>query len=201
MLRGTRRASRPVVPVVFVWDTLTGSLDEFDAVRAQLREARAQTRTTRFYELLRAKLVLSQGGGHVANVIELSEGWCVVHWLHDPKSVSCYSTIQSLREALCLDGAFILSLVETSEKLHNGSSRQAPTGEALTDRERDVLRGLGHGMSNKEIAGQLEISSQTVKNTLSKIYRRLGVHDRVQASLLSRDLDLTIDAPRQDTEN
>jgi DNA-binding CsgD family transcriptional regulator len=186
--------------VVFIWDTLTGSLDEFDAVRAQLREARAQTRTTRFYELLRAKLVLSQGGGHVANVIELSEGWCVVHWLHDPKSVGCYSTILSLREALCIDGAFILSLVDTSEKVHNANPRVTQTRAGLTQRERDVLRGLGHGLSNKEIATQLTISAQTVKNTLSKIYRRLGVHDRVQASLLSRDLDLTIDVPR-DVEN
>ena len=53
--------------------------------------------------------------------------------------------------------------------------------ESLTGRERDILKLLGRGMSNKEIANILEISHQTVKNHVTSILRKFGVDDRTQA--------------------
>lgn len=55
----------------------------------------------------------------------------------------------------------------------------------LTDRERQVLALLGHGMSNKEIAAQLSISEKTVKFHVSGILGKLGVADRTQAALFA----------------
>lgn len=52
---------------------------------------------------------------------------------------------------------------------------------ALSAREREVLEFLTAGMSNKEIAAQLTISSNTVKFHLRTIYSKLGVRNRVQA--------------------
>jgi two-component system response regulator DesR len=52
---------------------------------------------------------------------------------------------------------------------------------ALSTREREVLDLATSGMSNKEIAERLTISSNTVKFHLRMIYSRLGVHNRVQA--------------------
>ncbi len=52
---------------------------------------------------------------------------------------------------------------------------------ALSVREREVLELLTAGMSNKEIAAQLTISSNTVKFHLRTIYSKLGVRNRVQA--------------------
>jgi DNA-binding NarL/FixJ family response regulator len=52
---------------------------------------------------------------------------------------------------------------------------------ALSAREREILDLLACGMSNKEIASHLTISSNTVKFHLRAIYSTLGVHNRVQA--------------------
>jgi DNA-binding NarL/FixJ family response regulator len=52
---------------------------------------------------------------------------------------------------------------------------------ALSVREREILSLLASGMSNKQIAGQLTISSNTVKFHLRTIYSKLGVRNRVQA--------------------
>lgn len=55
--------------------------------------------------------------------------------------------------------------------------------EPLSKREMEVLAQLTKGMSNKEIAVELKISHQTVKNHVTSILRKLGVEDRTQATL------------------
>ena len=51
----------------------------------------------------------------------------------------------------------------------------------LSAREMEVLDCVVRGMSNKEIAGLLSISHQTVKNHVTSILRKFGVEDRTQA--------------------
>jgi DNA-binding NarL/FixJ family response regulator len=51
----------------------------------------------------------------------------------------------------------------------------------LSDREMEVLGCVVRGMSNKEIAGMLGISHQTVKNHVTSILRKFSVEDRTQA--------------------
>jgi two-component system response regulator DegU len=53
----------------------------------------------------------------------------------------------------------------------------------LSNREMEVLECVTTGMSNKEIAGMLGISHQTVKNHVTAILRKLGVDDRTQAAV------------------
>ena len=55
--------------------------------------------------------------------------------------------------------------------------------EALSDREKDVLKRLARGFSNAEIAQQLFLSEGTVKNYVSAIFAKLDVADRTQAAL------------------
>lgn len=54
----------------------------------------------------------------------------------------------------------------------------------LTDRERDVLRLIATGLSNKQIAVQLFISEETVKVHIRNLLRKLNVHSRVAATVL-----------------
>jgi len=56
----------------------------------------------------------------------------------------------------------------------------SPSISLLPNRERDVVRCLAEGMSNREIAERLRISPNTVKNYLFKIFDRLGVSSRVE---------------------
>jgi DNA-binding NarL/FixJ family response regulator len=51
----------------------------------------------------------------------------------------------------------------------------------LSDREIEVLQLLADGMSNKEIAAKLYISTQTVKTHIAHIFDKLGVSDRTEA--------------------
>lgn len=56
---------------------------------------------------------------------------------------------------------------------------------ALTDREKDILRSLGEGKSNKEISEALYISEGTVKNHITSILSKLDLRDRTQLALFS----------------
>lgn len=62
------------------------------------------------------------------------------------------------------------------------SAPAAELGE-LTEREREVLKLLGQGYSNKEIADALYISEGTAKNHVSSVIEKLGLRDRTQAAL------------------
>jgi len=57
----------------------------------------------------------------------------------------------------------------------------------LTERQLDVLVLLGHGYSNREIAGLLSIGAETVKTHISALFGRLGASNRTEAISMARD--------------
>ncbi|MBD1868070.1 response regulator transcription factor [Leptolyngbya sp. FACHB-671] len=65
-----------------------------------------------------------------------------------------------------------------------------PVNLTLSDRELDVLKLLGQGKTNREIAKTLHITEGTVRNYISRILSELNVSDRTQAALwASENLD------------
>lgn len=64
---------------------------------------------------------------------------------------------------------------------------QCPRLERLTNRERQVLELLTSEHRNDEIAEQLGLSGQTVRNCLSAVYRKLGVASRTEAVMWVRE--------------
>lgn len=61
----------------------------------------------------------------------------------------------------------------------------------LTEREVEVLRLIGTGATNREIADRLVVSEGTVKNHVSSILSRLNLRDRTQAALYAHEHGLT----------
>ena len=62
-----------------------------------------------------------------------------------------------------------------------------PELELLTDREREVLVEIAHGLSNQEIADKLFISLPTVKTHVAHILAKINARDRVQAVVFAYD--------------
>jgi NarL family two-component system response regulator LiaR len=62
-----------------------------------------------------------------------------------------------------------------------------PAGEPLTPREMDVLQCLARGLSNREIAAELSVSTRTVTTHVRNILDKLHLANRTQAALYARE--------------
>lgn len=76
-------------------------------------------------------------------------------------------------------------MVAMFNKLPNEKVEIDERVEELTEREKDILRSLGEGKSNKEIAETLYISEGTVKNHITSILGKLDLRDRTQLALFA----------------
>jgi DNA-binding NarL/FixJ family response regulator len=66
----------------------------------------------------------------------------------------------------------------------------SPNQIPLSEREKQILKLVARGASNKEIAEELVIAEGTVKNHLSNIFYKLDARDRMQAVLKSKELGI-----------
>ncbi len=87
----------------------------------------------------------------------------------------------------CIEPVITERIMRALEK-SNVAFDSAELPEALTDREKTILRLLAGGYSNKEISELLAISDGTVKNHISSVLAKLGVRDRTRAVLKAIDL-------------
>ena len=98
-----------------------------------------------------------------------------------------------LREAVrtVAAGETLLAPAVTRRLVERFVQRPAPDAEAekrlaqLTERELEILKLIGTGLSNGEIAAQLFLSEATVKTHFTRIASKLGLRDRVQAVVFS----------------
>jgi NarL family two-component system response regulator LiaR len=95
------------------------------------------------------------------------------------KNVTAQELASAIRTAM--NGLPALS-PEAAQILIKGRRPASTPTEALTDRERDVLRLMVRGLSNNEIAAQLKLSPFTVKNHVSNILAKLNAASRTEAA-------------------
>jgi len=103
------------------------------------------------------------------------------------KSVSVSDVRAAIRAAVHGDG--MLS-PEGARRLMDAFARQTHAQVGLTPRQRDMLSGIVQGMTNREIAGALDLSEKTVKNYMKGLFAALGVRDRTEAAVHALLLDL-----------
>lgn len=104
-------------------------------------------------------------------------------------------------DAASVDGVIMKSasgaeLVDALERVHRGlpvgvdPSDPTDVGLTLTEREREVLALLAKGATNREIAGELYLSVETIKTHVRKVFTKLEVSNRTQAALAAGRLGL-----------
>ncbi|MEV4058874.1 response regulator transcription factor [Nonomuraea dietziae] len=92
------------------------------------------------------------------------------------KDVDPNALVQAVR---AVHGGQVLLAQEAVSAMLTAEAPPVP----LTDREREVLRLIAAGRSNKEIARDLSVAEKTVKTHVSNVLMKLGVQDRTQAAL------------------
>jgi DNA-binding NarL/FixJ family response regulator len=110
-----------------------------------------------------------------------------------PKDVSPRRLIEAIR--LVHQGSYVVEdrvlekpqvgawLLEQFEQAEGEAGEEFSLLVPLSPREMEILQYIAQGRSNKEIAYDLGISRQTVKNHMTSILRKLAVNDRTQAAI------------------
>ena len=89
-------------------------------------------------------------------------------------------------EAVCppqMCGCLFRYVARQSNMLPN---YQVRVSLGLTNREQQIMSLIGRGLTNKEIAGQLQLAEQTVRNHVHRIFRKMGAPNRMAAVEMCR---------------
>jgi len=108
--------------------------------------------------------------------------------LKDASAMEVAASVRSVAngEAVC-PPSLCLALFEQVAKPDNpGSTFVIKNNLGLTRREQQLVQMISRGLTNKEIATQLNLSEQTVKNHVHRMLRKLGVRDRLGAVEICR---------------
>jgi len=146
---------------------------------------------------------LEEGSG-VALVTTLKERWphlrILLLVMGDPRSERLHNCVKALQQGVSVVSdrfigsgtvmAAVQSLSVGARFLDSAIATTADNLPRLSEREKDVMRWQLAGLSNGEIAAQLQISPETVKSHLSNVFQKLDVRNRQQAALMVLQLGL-----------
>jgi DNA-binding CsgD family transcriptional regulator len=127
--------------------------------------------------------------------LSLAAGAMALQWLE----YQVWARFHALEVYLALIAAAFLALgVWVGAKLFRSPASNAPfepntrarESLGITEREFDVLHLMAAGRSNKEIARQLDVSPNTVKTHVARLFEKLGTRRRTAAVQSARELGL-----------
>ena len=103
-----------------------------------------------------------------------------------PKSLPARTFVNAVRFMAMGEQYLPLEFMTSAEE----PATYHPLVQKLSRREREVLRLLAQGQSNKEIARVLGLQEPTVKLHVTSIYRKLGSRNRAQAAVIAKEAGL-----------
>ncbi len=162
-------------PDVLLTDLVMAGVDGIEAIR-RIREAGEPV----------GILVLTSFGG-ADQVIPAIRAGADGYLLKDAGPATLARAIEAVRRGEPMLAPEATAVVMA--KLAGGDEAPAPPAPTdpaiarLTAREREVLVGLGRGLTNRQLADELYVSEKTVKTHVSNVLAKLRVHDRTQAAL------------------
>lgn len=124
----------------------------------------------------------------------LSAG-AVGYVLKDCSAEELYAAIRAVARGQVLlqatSAAQLLAGLSPTSLPSSPTPQSAAEKLGLTEREPEVLRLIGRGRTNSEIAAELYVSEATVKTHINHIFSKLGARDRAQAVVLAHQLGLS----------
>jgi DNA-binding NarL/FixJ family response regulator len=99
------------------------------------------------------------------------------------KNQSSDSIIECLRAVEKGNSVFEKEVADTISSMLKEGNRKTPEDFALSDRDFEILRLIGEGLSNKEIASSLFLSEGTVRNYVTELLEKLELRDRTQMAI------------------
>jgi DNA-binding NarL/FixJ family response regulator len=106
--------------------------------------------------------------------------------LKDTPTEELAQAIHCIHQGYTQFGPGIVEKAIAGKLANEDESKQPPPGlSELTPREKEVLKMIAAGASNREIAKELFLSEGTVRNHISNILGRLDVRDRTQAAIVA----------------
>jgi len=137
---------------------------------------------------LPTRIVLMTGYDDLEQALHAAMAGAAAYCSKDVEPKNLIRMIRNVAEGKYVFGAKVMNRRELDqwiqkqiEGARQSYSEPGSPFHPLSDREMEVLECVVKGMSNKEIAGLLGISHQTVKNHVTSILRKFGVEDRTQA--------------------
>ena len=101
--------------------------------------------------------------------------------------------MRAVQEVMTDTAWFSRSLLEKIAQIRSrkgGDSGNPALVAELTNRERQVLERMASGRDNSRIASELGVKEQTVRNYITSIYQKLGLHSRADAIVWARERGL-----------
>lgn len=160
-------------PDVLVLDVKMPNGDGLSVLR-QIHEERIPTRVV--------LLTASMQDDEVLQAMETGV-WGLV--LKESAAVSLVDSVRKVvRGERALDQSLIVRALDRALERQSAARHAA---EVLSRRETEIVKMVAAGMRNKEIANKLFIGEGTVKTHLHSIYKKLGVHGRVELTLYAQE--------------
>jgi two-component system, NarL family, nitrate/nitrite response regulator NarL len=131
-----------------------------------------------------AILTVSEDGKDVTDALEAGAAGYIL------KGVTAAELMSSLRSIAAGQGFIspgLASRVLTTMSAQRKASAEKHPIDDLTKREEDILRRVAKGLSNAEIADELELQEKTVKHYMTSILSKLHARNRVQAALIANE--------------
>jgi DNA-binding NarL/FixJ family response regulator len=128
-----------------------------------------------------ARIVMLTVSDEEADLYEAIKGGASGYLLKDASTDEVAQAVRVVADGQSLiSPSMAMKLLDEFKQMSRGD-RSQPATPRLTERELEVLRLVAQGLNNREIAKQLFISENTVKNHVRNILEKLQLHSRMEA--------------------